>query len=142
MNQPVSTLIAIDPGRSKCGVAVVKKCGEADTAGHIEILYKSVVASSDIGAITAGLARDFSPDIIIIGNGTNSAWTAKAIEDLHVAHIELVDEKDTSWLARKRYFIENPPRGLWRLIPTSLQTPPTAYDDYVAILLAERYLNF
>jgi hypothetical protein len=52
----------------------------------------------------------------------------------------LVDEHRSSEQGRRRYFRDNPPRGWRRLLPVGLQTPPRAYDDYVAVILAERYL--
>jgi hypothetical protein len=50
-----------------------------------------------------------------------------------------VDEAFTSQRARARFHLENPPRGLARLVPPGLRTPPRAFDDYVAVLLAEDY---
>ncbi|HKM17981.1 MAG TPA: pre-16S rRNA-processing nuclease YqgF, partial [Limnochordia bacterium] len=35
----------------------------------------------------------------------------------------------------------HPPRGWRRLLPVSLQTPPVPIDDYVAVILAQRYLD-
>ncbi len=52
----------------------------------------------------------------------------------------MIDEHRSSEQGRRRYFRENPPRGWRRLLPVGLQTPPRAYDDYVAVVLAERYL--
>jgi hypothetical protein len=50
-----------------------------------------------------------------------------------------VDESYTSEAARRRYVAENPPRGLERLLPSSLRTPSVPYDDYVAVILGERF---
>jgi hypothetical protein len=55
--------------------------------------------------------------------------------------IVLVDEKGTSLLARERYLKENPPAGWRRLLPSGMQIPKEPYDDYAALLLAERYLS-
>lgn len=130
-------VLAIDPGRFKCGVAVVEKT----PGGNRGILYKSVVEANGIIAVVKDIASSYSPDIILIGDGTSGTATFKSIESLQIASVKLVDEKYTSQLARGRYFEENPPRGLRRLIPTSLQTPPCPIDDYVAVILAERYLE-
>ena len=35
----------------------------------------------------------------------------------------------------------NPPRGWRRLLPVSMQMPPEPYDDYVAVILAQRFLR-
>ncbi len=55
--------------------------------------------------------------------------------------VEVVDEKYSTLRARERYFRENPPRGLRRFIPISLQTPREPYDDCAAVILAEQFLQ-
>jgi hypothetical protein len=52
-----------------------------------------------------------------------------------------VNEKHSSERARLRYFKETPPRGIWRLIPITLQVPPVPIDDYAAVIVAEDYLE-
>ena len=136
MTEAEKVVLAIDPGRLKCGVAVVRK-----SAPQSEVLHRCVVETSQLGPLLKQLADKFTPQIIIIGNGTSSSQTMRTAEELKLAPILLVDEQSTTLLARKRYFEENPPRGLRRLIPTSLQTPPGAYDDYVAVILAQRYFG-
>lgn len=125
-------VIAIDPGRCKCGVAVVRGVAA-------EVLQRVVVPTDRVRETLADLCARYHPDVILLGNGTTSAGIAKVVEELGL-RVELVDEKLTSLAARRRYFVENPPRGLRRLIPTSMQTPPEPCDDYVAVILAERYL--
>lgn len=127
------TVLAIDPGRCKCGVAVVSNTNE------IEVLHRAVVSTEQIPDVLSDLYARYSPDVIIIGNGTTAKVVMESAKKLS-SNVELVDEKFTSIEARKKYFIENPPRGLHRLIPISLQTPNQPFDDYVAVILAERYL--
>ena len=128
------TVLAIDPGRSKCGIAVVIGGTEP------EVLYRAVVPTDQIAQVLVELAARHRLDLILIGNGTTSSEAAQAAETVAVP-VELVEERLTSVEARKRYFAENPPRGIRRLIPTSLQTPDRPYDDYVAVILAERYFH-
>lgn len=131
-SEPV-TVLAIDPGTLKCGIAVVKGPGR-------QVLHRSVVPTDELADAVARLSREHSPSIILLGNGTSAAGAAESIKELSNTPVELVDEVLTSVAARARYFKENPPRGLRRLLPTSLQTPSRPYDDYVAVILAERYL--
>ena len=126
--------MAIDPGRCKCGVAVVAGGTE------IEVLHRAVVQAEAVREAMADLSARYAPEVILIGNGTTAAGVAKAAQELGL-RVELVDERLTSMEARRRYFAENPPRGLRRLIPTSLQTPPQSCDDYAAVILAQRYLT-
>jgi RNase H-fold protein (predicted Holliday junction resolvase) len=128
-----TTILAIDPGRVKCGVAVVARGLEPQT------MHRAVVPADQIGQLAAELCGQYSPDLILIGNGTTASDVAAAVRTLGVP-VRIVDESRTSLDARTRYFKQNPPRGLRRLIPASLQSPPAPIDDYVAVILAERYL--
>jgi len=135
MTDNTSIVFAIDPGRFKCGVAVVRRSSEGP-----EVLHRCVQDTTQLGPLLQELAAQFLPETIIIGNGTSSSQALNTIESLRLAPTMLVDEQYSTLLARERYFKENPPRGLRKLIPISLQSPPVAYDDYVAVILAERYL--
>ena len=55
--------------------------------------------------------------------------------------IALVDERNTSLEARRRYYEDHPPRGLLRLIPRGLLVPKAQLDGYAALLIIERYLS-
>lgn len=136
MNTSNVTVVAIDPGRAKCGIAVVRK-----SDGTFEVLHREVVATAKLGLTVANLASRFSPDAVVLGGGTSSSEAARVVENLQSAPVVIVEEKFSTLAARKRYFEENPPRGLRRLIPLSLQVPPHPYDDYVAVMLAEKYLQ-
>jgi RNase H-fold protein (predicted Holliday junction resolvase) len=128
------TILAIDPGRSKCGVAVVRQ-GEG-------ALARAVVPRADLARLLRTFLRQYQPCSVILGKGTGSKDVENIVCQLeNVPPVEYVDEQYTSLDARKRFFQENPPRGLKRLIPTGLQTPEVPYDDYVALILAERFLE-
>ena len=125
-------ILAIDPGRDKCGLAVVCEDGE--------IIARLVVQTPLLVSMVKNLCRKFSPDIILLGNGTGAKpiWEALQAANLPVP-IKSVEESHTSESARKRFVAENPARGWQRFLPRSLRTPDVPYDDYVAIILAERY---
>jgi RNase H-fold protein (predicted Holliday junction resolvase) len=129
----MKTILAIDPGREKCGLAVVTTL--------LEVLHKQVVQRDNLVQAAASLARSHDACEIIVGNGTGSG---KAIDELRGAisiPIQAVDEACSSQRARSRFLDDNPPRGIRRLIPRGLLTPYRPYDDYVAIILAEDYLS-
>ncbi len=124
---------AIDPGREKCGVAIVAESGE--------VLEQSVVATVWLADEMVERVRRFSPERILLGNGTTSrAAEATIRENLPDIPIEIVDEYRTTDDARRAYWKANPPTGWRRFFPTSMQVPPEPVDDYVAVLLAQRYL--
>jgi RNase H-fold protein (predicted Holliday junction resolvase) len=125
-------ILAIDPGRAKCGVAVV------DIAG--QVLDRRIVSLDSVGAAAAELAARYSPERIVLGGAT----AAKLVEqELHAAcmqmPIERVDERHTSEEARAIYLVDHPARGFQKLIPGSLRVPDQPYDDYVAVILGRRW---
>jgi len=128
----MKTILAIDPGRDKCGIAVID--GGA-------VLHMSVVPRKHAASAVESLCARFSPQAIIIGNGTGSSFLADELGSKSDVPIEIVGEAYSTQKARSRYFRDNPPRGLRRLIPRGLLTPPRPYDDYVALILAEEYLT-
>jgi len=127
-------VIAVDPGRQKCGIAVV------DAEGRV--LERGVVPTAQMPERVKAWAEQYGAEHLILGDRTTAR---EALEALLAAGLALqpipVDEHQSTEAARKRYFLENPPRGWRRLIPTSLQVPPVPYDDYVAVILAERFLD-
>jgi RNase H-fold protein (predicted Holliday junction resolvase) len=121
-------ILAIDPGTSKCGIAV------ADQHGTI---LRGVVGVDAIGEFARGLMARYGPEVIVIGNRTGAREIAQLVGN--GLPIEFVDEHRSSEEARRRYWRYNKPTGWRRLLPTSLQVPPEPYDDIVAEILAERF---
>lgn len=124
-------VLAVDPGRAKCGMAVCSAAG---------ILARAVVPAGDVGPTAAEWQRRFGVTDIVVGDKTGSDAVVRAIAAAVSVPIRSVNEAGTTLAARARYFAEHPPRGWRRLIPWTLQTPPEPHDDYVAVLLAERAL--
>ena len=131
------TVLAIDPGSVKCGLAVVSG------PDPVRLMTRAVVATERLTLEVAGLCRRF-PQItrLLIGDGTGSAPLRRALAaacpDLP---LELVPEHGTSALARARFLLENPAPGWRRLLPPGLRAPEQPYDDYVALLLAETFFS-
>jgi len=124
--------LAIDPGSDKCGVAVVHRSGE--------VVFRTIVPTSALCAAVIDLTRQYMPQHILCGNGTGSKPILRRLSGAGLSlPITPVDESYTSEAARKRYVAENPPRGMERLLPACLRTPSIPYDDYVAVILAERF---
>jgi hypothetical protein len=127
----------VDPGRSKCGLAVVSG------PDPISVLAQCVVETERLTLEVAALCRRY-PQIarLIVGNGTGSAVLRRALADSQPdIPLDLVPEHGTSALARTRFLTENSPAGLRRLLPPGLRAPERPYDDYVALILAERYFS-
>lgn len=130
-------VLAIDPGRSKCGLALVVR----DRPRNVKLLWHAISPTEDlIDTIKAAREeRDFQ--LIIVGGGTTSNDALGRIREAFPGvGVLVVDETNTSLQARERYWEYNPRRGLRRLLPATLQIPPTPVDDYAALILAERVL--
>lgn len=127
-------ILAIDPGKNKCGLAVLDKAGK--------ILEKSILARQEVaGQIPAYLTK-FGISILVVGKSSFGKELEKELSRLDLnASLVFISEKYSTLEARQRYWEENPPRGLWKLIPLSLRVPPRAVDDYAAVILGERYLK-
>ena len=125
---------AVDPGREKCGVAVVDENGRA--------LEQAVVATVRLVDELALRVKRYKPEQIVLGNGTTSRAAEEKIRaafpDLPV---KIVDEYRTTDDAKIAYWKAHPPTGWRRFLPTSMQVPPVPVDDFVAVILAQRYLR-
>jgi RNase H-fold protein (predicted Holliday junction resolvase) len=129
------TVIAVDPGREKCGVAVVNRKSGA--------LWKDVIQTPCLVPVVAELAQERQVTTVIIGDRTMSREARRLLTAVLVDGKPLtvipVDEHRSSDEARGRYWLDHPPRGLGRLVPVTMRVPPVPVDDYVAVILAERY---
>ncbi len=128
-------LLGFDPGRDKCGLAVMGK--------QQQLLYHQVVPSSEAIATLQQLCQQFSIATLVMGDQTTAKkWKQQLERELSASlPIVLVDERYSSLEARDRYWQMYPPTGLQRLIPQGMREPPRPIDDIVAILLIERYLK-
>ena len=125
------SVLAIDPGREKCGVAVLASDGR--------VLVQRVVTTAELDAAVGALIRAYEPTVIM-GNGTTSADAKKRVEALGVP-VLLVDEYRTTDAAKCAYWEAHPPRGWRRLMPRGMLVPPVPVDDFVAVILAQRFLE-
>lgn len=127
-------ILGFDPGRDKCGIAVMNLV--------TEVIYHQVIDSGVALATMQQLCRQFKIQLIIMGNLTTAKSWRKRIESELSLPIPLVmvDENNSSFEARERYWQMYPPQGLKKLIPQGMRIPPRPIDDIVAILLIERYL--
>ncbi len=128
-------ILGFDPGRDKCGVAVM---GEDST-----IYYRQVVLAEEVTTTITGLCQQFAPNRLVIGDQTTSKfWREKLTEILPKSvAIVTVNERNSTLEARDRYWQMYPPRGIFKLIPVKMRMPPRPIDDIVAILLIERYFK-
>jgi RNase H-fold protein (predicted Holliday junction resolvase) len=126
-------ILGLDPGTRKCGYALV------DDVGSTPVVLGIAPLAQLASALTA-LVAAHRVDIVALGRGTNSAHVAAIVAELGLPHA-LVDERETTLLARGRFFADHPPRGWKRFVPRGMLLPDRPIDDYAALLIAERYLS-
>jgi RNase H-fold protein (predicted Holliday junction resolvase) len=134
MTAPRRRFIGIDPGRTKCGIAVVDEHGARES---IAVVSADAVGEHVAEAIAAG-----GVVAICIGDATASRQIAQLCKTRwpEIA-VHVVDETNTTYQARRRYYEENPPKGLLRFVPRGLLVPSVPLDGYAAVLIVERYLR-
>ena len=131
------TVLAIDPGTQKCGMALVRR----DLDGKLLLVWHEVVPTTlVIPKLHEAYVHD-SFQLVIIGSGTGSKDIINSVRN-HLPGLGtlVVDERETTIQARERYWEYHPRKGLRKLFPASLQVPPDPYDDFAALILAERVL--
>ena len=125
-------IIGVDPGRDKCGVAVLNSGGA--------VKFSKVVPTDELELTLKKLSAQFDVELLILGNGTTHIDAENKINALNLP-VKVVDEKFTTEEARKLYWKKNPPRGWRKFLPTSMQVPPDPVDNLVAEILVLRHLN-
>ena len=124
-------VLGIDPGRDKCGVAVLTDGGE--------IIFQKVIATADLELTLKNLIAQNKIELAILGDGTTHKAAEKVLRAVGLS-VQIVDEKHTTEEARRLYWKKNPPRGWRKFLPTSLQVPPEPVDGIVAEILVRRFL--
>ncbi len=128
-------ILAIDPGKNKFGYAVLSRERNVFFQGISEVCKLLEVAEWAINT--------YQVETIVVGDRTGGEdfcslfQTAFAGKGLKIVNI---DEDYSSYEGRRRFLIKNR-KGWRRLVPLSLQYPRESYDDYVAVILGERYLD-
>jgi RNase H-fold protein (predicted Holliday junction resolvase) len=128
-------ILGFDPGRDKCGLAVIGL--------DRQLYYHQVIPAREAIATIEALRQKFPISLLVMGDQTTAKrWKQQLEQQLsEPLSIIMVDERYSSLEARDRYWQMYPPTGFWKLLPQSLRPPPRPVDDIVAILLLERYLN-
>ena len=134
------TLLSVDPGRAKCGLAVVTG---PDADGLTHCRERAVVPTERLTLAVAEILRR-RPEItrLLIGNATHSATLRRALaETFPELPLDVVEERGTSARARRRFVAENPAPGWRRLLPPGMRSPEVSVDDYAALIIAEDFFK-
>lgn len=127
------TILAVDPGRDKCGLALVS--GEG-------VQFRAIVPAAEIGLTVHYLLQQHPDCEAIIGQGTGMDQVLRDISQHHPdVAVRPVPERDSTLRARGRYFQDQPTPWWQRLLPKGMRLPPRAVDDYAAVVMAEDALR-
>ena len=124
-------IIAIDPGKSKCGI-VLAEISEKK-------VYKAIIVKSELlENCIRNLINTEVISQIIIGNGTTSR---EIREKLYFLKKEIItfEEKNTTYRAKARYFELFPISGLKFLIPREVFILNKNLDAISALIILEDY---
>ena len=88
-------VLGVDPGTRKCGVAVVE-------APQRPPLALEIVPADEFAERISVLAASHGIRVVALGGGTHTAAVAALLGELGLP-FALVDERDTTLLARARY---------------------------------------
>lgn len=129
-------ILAVDPGREKCGLAVVDR--------REGLKHKEIISTDKLQPVVEALVGKYKITQLVLGDRTTSREARKLLSAVMTEQgdkvaIALVNEHRSTDEARGLYWRAHPPKGFKRLIPLGLQVPPCPVDDYVALLLAQRY---
>ena len=129
----MNKLISIDPGKCKCGLVLVdlnKKKVDQAVVLNTEFLPKYVNNLNNYENISK----------VIIGNGTTSRQNIEKLEFIK-ENLIIVEEKNTTFRAKKRYFELFPISGLKTLLPKEIFIINKNLDAVSALIILEDYCN-
>ncbi len=133
-NNSNETILGFDPGKDKCGVAVMD--------GNRSLLYHQVLLTIEVITKISDLCQQYNVSRIVMGDQTTAKqWQQQLTTAFPDLSIELIDERYSSLEARDRYWQMYPPNFITKLIPQGMRQPPRPIDDLVAIILIERYFK-
>ena len=127
-------LISIDPGKCKCGLVLAdlyqKKVDQA-------VVIKTALLPEFLKILNS--SEKISK--IIIGNGTTSKQNIEKLKFLKKELI-VVEEENTTFRAKRRYFELFPIRGLKILLPKEIFIINKNLDAVSALIILEDYSNY
>jgi RNase H-fold protein (predicted Holliday junction resolvase) len=129
---PTGRLACLDPGRSKCGLVCT------DAAQHR--ITTALVLPPKAAEVLLHQWHQQDLAAVVLGDGTGSLPWRRQLECSGLRVI-VVDERGSTLAARERYWQLFPAQGWRRLLPKGLRQPPRDWDDVVAQLLLERWLE-
>ena len=125
--------ISIDPGKCKCGLIF------ADFQSK-RVLEAIVIESKYLVQNIQTFTEKDKNIKVLIGNGTTSNKHVKSLSFLE-NNLTIVEEKNTTYRSRQRYFEIFPVKGIKRFLPRDIFLQNINLDAISALIILEDYLN-
>ena len=126
-------LISIDPGKCKCGLVLVDL--------HQKKVDQAIVLNTEfLPNYVKNLKSSENISKVIIGNGTTGRQNIEKLEFIKNDLI-IVEEKNTTLRAKKRYFEIFPTKGLKSFLPKEIFIMNKNLDALSALIILEDYCN-
>ena len=130
----MTKIFAIDPGMFKCGVVI------ADINQRI-VLEALVIKSKNLLSYAEKICRKEEELKFIIGNGTSSQRYINELKALN-SNLVIVDETNSTYRAKQRYFEIFPLKGLKNFLPKEIFILNKNLDALAALVIMEDYFNY
>ena len=124
-------LISIDPGKCKCGLVLVDL--------YKKKVHQAIVLNTEfLPNYVKNLHSSENISKVIIGNGTTSKQNIEKLDFIRNDLI-IVEEKNTTLRAKKRYFEIFPTKGLKSFLPKEIFIMNKNLDALSALIILEDY---
>jgi RNase H-fold protein (predicted Holliday junction resolvase) len=126
-------LISIDPGKCKCGLVLVDL--------YKKKVHQAIVLNTEfLPNYVKNLHSSENISKVIIGNGTTSRQNIEKLKFIKKDLI-IVEERNTTLRAKKRYFELFPTRGFKTFLPKEIFIMNKNLDALSALIILEDYCN-
>tara|TARA_B100000214_G_C23961592_1_gene625536 strand:- start:874 stop:1311 length:438 start_codon:yes stop_codon:yes gene_type:complete len=128
-------IISIDPGNHKCGVILADKINKVIVDGRI-------VKTKYVTYLVGLWSQKYFIDLIIIGNGTSSNNLISNLKNNKIP-LKKVNEKNSTLLARERYWEIWPKPMYLKFLPKGMIIPKEKnLDAIAALVLLENFMKY
>ena len=127
----MTKVIAIDPGSYKCGLVIARL--------EQKIVDEAIVLKSDLLINYLKKIFETEDDLeFLIGNGTSSQKFINALDGC-VSKLIVVEEKNSTFRAKQRFFEIFPLLGIKALLPREIFILNKNLDALAALIIMEDY---
>lgn len=126
-------IAAIDPGRSKSGIAVLDD--------NSKIITKTIMPTDKIESYLIKLVNKYNIEEFVLGNGTFSEEIENIIINISDIPLQIIDEANTTTVAEELYRADKYNQFMKKLFKYIKWKPSEPLDDYAAVVLGRKHLK-